>query len=585
MAEQNYKNLATLYETSKIINSSLDIDTILKNIVDIVIKKLRYDDFSILLVEGDNLVVKKDYRSGKIISEKKEFNIKIGEGITGSVAKSGKWEMISDVTKDKRYIKIRERIGSELVVPVKIGDKVIGVFNAEAEKQNAFTKNDLFLLSALADQASIAIQNANKTKSLILSNQRLKYINEIGKLVNSSLDLDIIFKKFLEYASKEVKYNFCAILMVENSKLYIKAAIGIPKKKMEDYSADIGEGICGMVVKTRKPIIANDVSKVPFYKKWAPRTKSEISIPLKVEGNILGILDIESEELNAFDDDDGVYLSALAEKASMAIRNAQLYNKTRNFNLKLKKRVASATKELRLANIELERLNNLKSDFVSIVSHELRTPLTSIYGYVSLVSDEQAGPITSQQREFLSITKVEIERLTRLINDILDISKIESGNMEMKFENFSILKFMSEYEKEVRNMALEKNINIAFLLPKKLPIIRADCDKIKQILDNLISNAIKFSDANAELKVVVKEKPELIIFDVMDQGIGIAKKNLDKIFEKFQQVDSKMTRKEGGTGLGLAIVKNLVNLHKGEIYVMSKPRKGSKFSFTISKHL
>lgn len=585
MAEQNYKNLATLYETSKVINSSLDIDTILKNIVDIVIKKLRYDDFSILLAEGDKLVVKKDYRSGKVISEKKEFNIKIGEGVTGSSAKSGIWEMINDVTKDRRYIKIREGIGSELAVPVKIGDKVIGVFNVEAEKKNAFTKNDLFLLSALADHASIAIQNANKTKSLMQSNQRLKYINEIGKLVNSSLNLDIIFKKFLEYASKEVKYNFCAILMVENNKLYIKAGIGISKKQIDAYSAELGEGICGMAVKTGKPIIANDVSKVSFYKKWAPRTKSEISIPLKVEGSILGALDIESEELNAFGDDDAVYLSALAEKASVAIRNAQLYNKIRNFNMKLKKRVASATRNLRLANIELERLNNLKSDFVSIVSHELRTPLTSIYGYVSLVSDGETGPITGQQMEFLSIAKVEIERLTRLINDILDISKIESGNMEMKFENFNILKFMSEYKKEVKNMALEKNIKVTFLLPKKLPIIMADRDKIKQILDNLISNAIKFSEANTELKVIIKEKNEFISFDVADHGIGIAKRNLDKIFGKFQQVDSKMTRKEGGTGLGLAIVKNLVKFHNGEIWVRSTPGKGSKFSFTISKHL
>ena len=581
--EQKNRNLSILYETSKIINSSLDIDQILKNIVDIIIKKLNYDKFSILFLEGGKLVLKSGYRHPKIGI--KNYYISIGEGITGSVAETGKAEIVNNVTKDKRYIAVRRGIKSELAVPIKISNNVIGVFNVESRKLNAFNENDLFLLSALAEQASIAIQNAATNKSLKQSNQRLKTINEIGKVINSSLDLDTVFKKFLEYASKELNYDFCAILMIENNRLYSRAGIGFTTKEIETYSADIGEGICGMVAKTKKPIIASDISKIPFYKKQAPKTKSEIAVPLIVEGKVIGVLNVESKEVNAFDNDDLLYLSALADKAAVAIRNAQMYEKIKNFNLELKKQVDKATKDLRKANEELKRLNRIKSDFVSTVSHELRTPLTSVQGYISLMYDGAVGPTTVEQKEFLGIIKEESQRLTRLINDLLDISKIEAGKMQMTFSDLNLLEFINNYKKEIESMASSKGIKVTFIVPHKLPSIKADADKIKQIFNNLISNAVKFSGKNSMLKIIIKVNTKDIQIDVIDQGIGIAQKDLKSIFEKFQQVDSKMTKKAGGTGLGLAITKHLIEGHGGKIWVKSKLGEGSTFSFTLSKNL
>ena len=219
----------------------------------------------------------------------------------------------------------------ELAVPIKTDDKKIGVLNVESTKLNAFDENDLFLISAIADQASIAIQNASINKSLVQSNQRLKTLNDIGKIINSSLDIDTVFKRFLEYASKVLNYDFCAILMIENDRLYSRAGIGFTTKEIETYSANIGEGICGVVAKTGKPIIVSDVSKILFYKKQSPRTNSEIAVPLKFEDKVIGVLNVESKKLNAFDEDDLVYLSALADQAAIAIKNAQLYKKIQNF--------------------------------------------------------------------------------------------------------------------------------------------------------------------------------------------------------------------------------------------------------------
>ncbi len=577
------ENLSILYDTGKIVNSTLVLNEILKNITNIVAKKLNYSNLSVLFLEKDRLILKEAYNHPRLGD--KDYYISIKDGVTGYVARSGKPVLVNDVANDRRYISIRSNIKSELAVPLKIGNAIIGVLNTESENLNAFDKNDLFLLSTLADQTSIAIHNANINKSLTQSNQRLKGINEIGKVINSSLDLDLIFKKLLEFVSKEMDFDFCALLMIEKGRFYTKAGIGFTKEELNTYNADIGEGICGMVAKTGEPIIANDVSKIIFYKKQAPATQSEITVPLKVEGKVIGVLNVESRKLNAFDDEDLVYLSALADQAAIAISNAQLYNKIKNFNEELKSEVESATKDLMQANKKLEKLNEIKSDFVSTVSHELRTPLTSIQGYVSLIYDGDTGHITDEQKEFLGIVKSESERLTRLISDLLDISKIEEGRMQYVFEDFNLLDFINSYKKEVSTMALRKNIEIEIKLPDKLPIIKADPDKIKQIFYNLISNAIKFSKENTKLQISIKENDEDIQVDVVDYGVGIAKKDHKKLFGKFSQIDSKMTRKAGGTGLGLAITKNLVESHGGKILVKSELGKGSTFSFTISKKL
>ncbi len=580
---QKNRDLKILYETSQIINSSLEINQILKSIVNIVVKKLKYDNFSVLFIEDDRLILKEGYKHPR--TGDKSYYIKIGEGITGMVAKTGKSEMILDIRNDKRYIAVRTGMKSELAVPVKIKSKVIGVLNVESQNIDAFDENDLFLVSAIAEQASIAIENANITKLLKLSNKRLNTINEIGKVINSTLELDAIFRKVLKYAASELNYDFCAILLIENKRLYTRAGIGFTSEELKTYSADIGEGICGMVAKTGKPFFSGNVSKISFYKKQSPRTKSEISVPLRVEGKIIGVLNIESKELNAFEKEDLIYLSALADKAAIAIRNAQLYDKIRNFNTELKTKIEQATQELVNANKELESLNEIKSDFVSTVSHELRTPLTSIQGYVSLVLEGDAGQINSQQKEFLAIVKEESQRLTRLISDLLDISKIESGNMKITLEDFNLSEFVNGYLKEARSITNDKNIKIETEIPKKLIVIKADLDKVKQIFYNIVSNAIKFSESGTKLKIRIKENNDNVQIDINDEGIGIAEHDLGKLFGKFQQLDSKMTRKVGGTGLGLAITKHLVEAHGGKIWVNSQLGKGTTFSFTISKNL
>ena len=416
------------------------------------------------------------------------------------------------------------------------------------------------------------------------SKEKLKLLLEVGKLINSDLDVGKILHHVVE-AVRILGYDLFSIMLKEGDFLVIKAGYGMDKKNFGKMKMHIGRGITGSVARTKKAEIINDVSKDRRYVNFAYeiRCKSELAVPIIAEKEVIGIINIEDRKNNFYREDLDV-ISALAAQVAVAIRNSQLYEKIKNFNAELKRQVGKATLDLRESNKELERLNKIKSEFVSTVSHELRTPLTSIQGYVSLIAEGDTGPITKEQKEFLEIVREESQRLLRLISDLLDISKIESGKIKTVFSDFDLLEFMGKYEKAAKSMASAKNIRVVLNVPEKLPVIKADADKIKQVFDNLISNAIKFSGRNTALAITIKEDDKNIRIDVRDGGLGIAGKDMHLLFEKFQQLDSKMTRKAGGTGLGLAITKHLVESHGGKIWVKSKLGKGSVFSFTLAKN-
>lgn len=572
--------LNLLFEVNKLINSELNISSILSNVVSAV-KRLGYDFCGIMLLEGDELVVKASYGHGE--SGVDVIRVKVGEGITGHVAKTRRAEIVNDVSRDSRYIDFLRALNcnSEIAAPIIAGDELIGVFNVEDKRKDAFDEDDLRIISTLADQVAVAIKNARSRESLEIFNKRLATLYETGKIINSSLNLDDTLNNILQIIDEQFDYKFSAILLVDNQRLHVIAGRGFDLKVIGNFHPKIGEGIPGNVVKTGKPLLINDVSRDKRYINVNEVSKSELAVPLIYEGKVIGAFNIESDKLNNFDKSDMALLSSLADQAATAITNAKMFDRIKNFNQELKEKVETATDDLKQANIRLERLNQIKSDFVSTVSHELRTPLTSIQGYVSLIHDGDTGAITEEQKEFLGIVKSESERLTRLISDLLDISKIEEGRMQYSFEDFSLSGFINSYKKEAENMASSKNIKVEIIAPAALPIIKADPDKIRQIFYNLVSNAVKFSPNNTLLKIAVKETGNAIRVDVADQGIGISENDQGKIFKKFSQVDSKMTRKVGGTGLGLAITKNLIESHGGKIWVDSETGKGSRFSFTL----
>ncbi|MCX8007324.1 MAG: response regulator, partial [Coriobacteriia bacterium] len=235
-----------------------------------------------------------------------------------------------------------------------------------------------------------------------------------------------------------------------------------------------------------------------------------------------------------------------------------------------------------LHDVTAEReVSQMKNEFVSTVSHELRTPLTSIKGYVDLILDGEAGEINEIQRDFLSIVKENADRLVELINDMLDISRIESGRIHLKIQPIDVRDLAFDVAGTFAAVAERSGHRIVVKLPDDLPRVAGDRDRVGQVLTNFVSNAIKYSPEGGTVTIRAKQDGDVVQVSITDQGIGIEKEDQKKLFTKFYRVDSSLTREIGGTGLGLSICKSIIELLGGQVGVRSRPGKGSTFYFTL----
>ena len=280
-----------------------------------------------------------------------------------------------------------------------------------------------------------------------------------------------------------------------------------------------------------------------------------------------------------FNEDDLRLLTILADQAAIAIENAKLYRK-----LSRTKRILSRNeKKMKQMVKDMKKMDKMKDEFISIVSHELRTPLTSVKEAVSLLLDEIPGQINDDQREFLNLAMHDTTRLNRLLNDILNLSRMEAGKLQMYWESSDIKEVVNHALNSMRPMSLTKEIELLEEAADGLEPIVLDKDKVEQILINLVSNAIKFSPNKGQITIKVDNDGNYYKVSVIDSGIGMPPEELPHIFNKFRQIDSSSTRKVGGSGLGLSIVKGLVQAHKGNVWVESKVGKGTTFFFTLAK--
>jgi signal transduction histidine kinase len=285
----------------------------------------------------------------------------------------------------------------------------------------------------------------------------------------------------------------------------------------------------------------------------------------------IGVILIRREEVNPFTDKQIALLNTFADQAVIAIENIRLFQE-----------IQEKSRQLEAANERLEELDRLKSDFVSNVSHELRTPLTAIKGAVDLVLREVAGPLTEKQTHYLTRVRSNTQHLAGLINDLLDLSKIESGKIEVKSSRVSLGGLVHEVVESLRPVAAEKVIALEATISEPSTLVWADRDKVNQVLMNLIGNAIKFTPAQGRITVSASRSgKESAQVSVSDTGPGIAPNEKEKIFDRFYQIAEVGGAKPKGTGLGLAICKALVELHGGKIWVEPEPNGGSTFYFTL----
>ena len=405
-------------------------------------------------------------------------------------------------------------------------------------------------------------------------NDYLAASSEIGRLVTSTLDLNTIFTRTVNLISERFGFYFAGIYIIEETgfNAILREATGEAGEKMkaQGYSIVVGSNsVIGKVAESIEPTLVNDTDIEPLYvpNPFLLDTRSEVAIPLRIGTRIVGVIDIQSTQVQAFTQDDLSVLQSLADQVAVAIDNARSYELSQQL-----------IKDLR-------EVDQLKSQFLANMSHELRTPLNSIIGFSRVILKGIDGPVSDMQQQDLTAIYNSGQHLLGLINDILDLARIEAGKMELNFEEVHLADMATSVMSTAKGLVKEKPIQLLQRIPPNMPSVRGDTMRVRQVLLNLISNASKFTDRGSiTVETSIQRGPtgkmEALI-NVIDTGPGISIEDQKKLFQAFSQVDGSATRKSGGSGLGLSICANLVQLHGGRIGVHSVVGGGSTFWFTL----
>jgi len=306
-----------------------------------------------------------------------------------------------------------------------------------------------------------------------------------------------------------------------------------------------------------------------------------ISPILPKEGN-KGFFFAGTENMEvAITEGDEELTTILSNQIGQAIENARLFEKTWRAQQELEKKVEERTRELTLALEEVKKISKRKTDFISSVSHELRTPLTSIKGYAAILMEGKLGHLPEAARERLEKINRHSDELVHIVNDLLDIARIESGRVVMKTEEQDLKAIIANVTDLIAIQCKNKNIDLIADIRKDIPVVLADRVQLERVFINLLGNAVKFTPENGKITITAHSKDNIIQVDISDTGIGIPQDALPMLFEEFYRVDNPINQQVKGTGLGLSLVKHIIQAHKGRIWVESKPGKGSTFSFTL----
>jgi signal transduction histidine kinase len=459
-----------------------------------------------------------------------------------------------------------ERIRTWLAVPLLKEQTLIGAIAIYRREVRPFSDKQIELVKTFADQAVIAIENVRlfkeleqRTRDLARSVEELKALGEVGRAVGSSLDLTTVLTTIVSRAVQLSGTDAGAIYEYDDKtgEFHLRATRNLDEGIVEVLRATplrFGEGVVGRVAETRQPVQISDIADEHAYQSRVRDVLVEagyralLAVPLLREDQIVGGLVVNRTASGTFSPAAVELLTAFATQSVLAIQNARLF------------------REIEQKSRELEVASQHKSQFLANMSHELRTPLNAILGYTELILDDIYGEVPAKIHEVLDRVQKSGRHLLGLINDVLDLSKIEAGQLTLSPTDYSFKEIVQSVFSAVESLAAEKSLAFTVSCPPDLPPGRGDERRITQVLLNLVGNAIKFTDAG-EVRVQV--------------GPGISEADQQRIFEEFQQVDSSGTKKKGGTGLGLAIAKRIVEMHGGRIWVESSPGQGSIFSFTL----
>lgn len=456
----------------------------------------------------------------------------------------------------------------DFVQPLIVRGEPIGELAVVGGKD--LSSEDTDLTAAIANQVSVQLEATRLTEELQRRAYELATVATVSTAVSTLRDPDQLLQSVVDETKERFGLYHVHIYLADEvfKTLLLAAGAGEVGRQMlaEGWSISVEHptSIVAEVARNRKFAIANDLvhdkNSVFLSNRLLPDTRSEMAVPLIVGEKLLGVFDVQSEVVGRFTDEDANIYTTLAAQVGVALQNARLYVE----------QAATVT--------QLRELDRLKSAFLANMSHELRTPLNSILGFSDVILEELDGPITDLMQNDLQLIQKNGRHLLHLINDVLDMAKIDAGRMNLHPENFRLYDLFEEVIGITSSLAAEKSLSVQLSSNQELQIF-ADRTRIQQVMINLVNNAIKFTE-KGEISIHA-ERPQNghVVISVRDTGLGIPADHLESIFQEFTQVDTSTTRKVGGTGLGLPISRRLIQLHGGRLWAESTgiPGAGSVF--------
>jgi signal transduction histidine kinase/HAMP domain-containing protein len=465
-----------------------------------------------------------------------------------------------------------------LAVPLVREERALGCILVRRTEVQPFEQKDIDLLTTFADQSAIAIENVRlfkaeqqRTRELAESLEQQTATAEVLKIISrSTFDLQSVLTTLVESVARLCDADMVSIRRPKGLGFLHVATRGVPSEYseyMQNHPIEPGRGtIAGRVLLEGKPVHVADVQVDPEYTMTAISQRAGfhtfLGVPLLREGSPIGIIILGRTTVRPFTEKQIELAASFADQAVIAIENVRLFE------------------EIQEKSRQVEEASKHKSQFLANMSHELRTPLNAILGYAELVLDGIYGDAPEKMRNVLERIQTNGKHLLGLINDVLDLSKIEAGQLVLTVNDYSIKDMMQGVYVAVEPLAGNKKLGFKLEVPPNLPPARGDERRLSQVLLNLVGNAIKFTDTG-EVAMRAAAANGSYTIAVTDTGPGIAEADQAKIFEEFQQSESTHTKAKGGTGLGLAIAKRIVEMHGGRLWVESKLGSGSAFFFTI----
>lgn len=698
LTEKRAVELETVAQVSAELSQRLDIETLLKDVSNLTRDRFNLYHAHIYLLddEGNNLVLTAGAGTvGDVMAtQRRSIPLNRPNSLVARAARTQQGVIANNVDQEQDFLPnpLLPHTRSEMSVPLMLAGKAIGVLDVQSEQPNRFSSLDMQIITILADQITVAVQNARAFQQIqeaqqeienifeasldmigainfegyfiklnqawanvlgysldyLLANPFISFVHEddaeattnaatqitLGeRLVNfenryrhqngsyrwiswrvvpdleaqlmyfvardvteqrqieadmerranelqtvaevsaqaaAKLDLYDLLRNVSNLTRDRFNLYHAHIYLLDEANEYLVLAAGAGEvgeqmvREGRRIPLNTEHSLVALAGRTQAGIAVNDVHKDDGFlpNPLLPRTRSEMAIPMIGSDTMIGVLDVQSDEIDHFTELDVQIISTLADQVAVAVQNARLFSE----------QVKTAER--------LREVDRLKSEFLASMSHELRTPLNSIIGYAEVILDGIDGPINDDVQEDVTAIYGSGKLLLNLINDILDLAKIEAGQLELDINEMPIDEFLNGVLESSRILVKDKPVELRIEVEDNLPVIMADRLRLQQVLNNLLSNAAKFTEEGSITLNAMRDNGA-VRFSIIDTGMGIEADKLELVFERFRQADQSSTRRAGGTGLGLAITRQLVELHGGEIDVQSEPGKGSTFSFTV----